>query len=56
MEELPKDDCASISIYGPAFAIISAGYAGDFGEITLLFVHGSRVFLEVELSPFSVEF
>ena len=62
MQELPNDEWLSTSIwgYGSAFtfkfAVVSAGLAGAYGEVTLSFMQGSRVFLEAELSPFSVEF
>ena len=64
MQELPNDEWLSTSIWGYSsaftfkfiFAIISAGLAGTYGEVTLSFMQGSRVFLEAELSPFSVEF
>ena len=58
MEELPNDEWLSTSIlgYSSAFAVVSAGLTGTYGEVTLSFMQGSRVFLEAELSPFSVEF
>ena len=62
MQELPNDEWLSTSIWGyeciysSAFAVVSAGLAGTYGEVTLSFMQGSRVFLEAELSPFSVEF
>jgi hypothetical protein len=65
MAELPNDEWLSTSICGytktpsadsSAFAVVSAGLTGTYGEVTLSFMQGSRVFLEAELSPFSVEF